>query len=579
MKRLILIVAVLILLGFIPLLATEDYYVKNGGDDEALGTSDETAWETIQKVNDSSFNAGDNIYFKRGSAWYANCLEIWDGGSDGNPITYGAYDSGEKPIISGFTTTSTWDLDTADVGTNEVDVYSEDFGFPCYSILEGSTFLTYLVWDTNVATTFATAEQGSWSRNGNVNYVACTDNADPDTHTMYTAASNNWPDYSCMWVQDSSYVTIENIELRGGNNTGIRIKNSAGNAISDIIVDNVTARYNGTTGIQISNDTGGDTHKVTDCTVQNCTVSYNAYHGIALNSRVEDILVTTNVSHHNGWDKEDGIDQFGAHGISMYGDAEATAPHQCIIEYNEVYEIYEETDGGEGTGIQFDDNTNYCTVRFNKIYDCAGAGILWNSPNNTAYYNTIDTCMTGEGTYGAGLYFLNGTGNSGYNNIVYNCKNGITFSVEEGETVTVKNNIVMESDVYDYRWIWEAGAYGTVTSDNNCIYNSVVALNFLDWHGGAEDEQDLAEWQTDTGQDANSTEAIPRVIDAAGGDFRLLMASPCIDKGTDVGLTEDYLGIKIRHAPDIGAYENQCNAIFLPINIEEMEVSFIGLRQ
>ena len=41
------------------------------------------------------------------------------------------------------------------------------------------------------------------------------------------------------------------------------------------------------------------------------------------------------------------------------------------------------------------------------------------------------------------------------------------------------------------------------------------------------------------------------------------MASLCIDAGVDVGLTVDYEGKAIRHAPDIGAYENQTNAVFM----------------
>jgi len=54
----------------------------------------------------------------------------------------------------------------------------------------------------------------------------------------------------------------------------------------------------------------------------------------------------------------------------------------------------------------------------------------------------------------------------------------------------------------------------------------------------------------------------PLMTDPSNDDFTLNPHSPCINAGTDVGLTEDYRGLKIRHAPDIGAYENQANAIF-----------------
>jgi len=536
-----------------------DYYVKNGGNDGAAGTSDGTAWETIAKVNSmmGSFSPGDNIYFKRGSTWSADTLEIECSGSSGSIVKFGAYGTGNLPVISAFTTTGadTWG-NMVEVGA--LDVYRYDSSYPTYICMEGTTFLTYLLWDTDVSTTFNGASQGSWSRNGNYTYVCCTDNADPDTHTMYIPYSNTSPAYSCIWLyNDVKYVTVENLELKGANQNGIKVRNWGTNDSNNIILSGLTVRYCGTTGIQICNDSGGSTYKVTNVTVQNCLSSYNAYHGIALLGRVENITVTGNTVHHTGWDREQGIDTWGGHGISMYGSVSDRAPTNCIIEKCEVYNIYEESDGGEGTGIQFDDNTNYCTIRYNHIHNCEGAGILYNGPNNTSYYNIIDTCYTGVGTYGAGIYFLNGNGGSAHNNVVYNCKNGITFAVESGETVTIRNNLVFESDVYDFRWIWSS-TYGTVNSNNNCIYNSTIALNFLDWHLGSGDEQDLAEWQTDTGQDANSTDSDPSVVNAAGGNFHLSSdSSPCYEAGTDVSLTPDYDGVTVPQGtyPEIGAFE------------------------
>ena len=54
----------------------------------------------------------------------------------------------------------------------------------------------------------------------------------------------------------------------------------------------------------------------------------------------------------------------------------------------------------------------------------------------------------------------------------------------------------------------------------------------------------------------------PKFIDAANGNFRLNPHSLCVNAGTAVGFLIDYLGLMIRHAPDIGAHENQSNAIF-----------------
>lgn len=79
-----------------------DYYVANDGDDSKDGQSIANRWKTMAKVNTimGSFNAGDNIYFNRGDSWNDAILYIEVAGSDGSPITFGAYGSGVKPIFN-----------------------------------------------------------------------------------------------------------------------------------------------------------------------------------------------------------------------------------------------------------------------------------------------------------------------------------------------------------------------------------------------------------------------------------------------------------------------------------------------
>ena len=77
------------------------YYVDatNGNDDDN-GTSPETAWKTIGKVNASSFNAGDSILFKRGETWTTGTLTPASSGSAGDPIIFSDYGTGDKPKIN-----------------------------------------------------------------------------------------------------------------------------------------------------------------------------------------------------------------------------------------------------------------------------------------------------------------------------------------------------------------------------------------------------------------------------------------------------------------------------------------------
>jgi len=87
----------------------KNYYVKNGGNDEADGLSDATAWETIEKVNNHQhlLNPGDSILFKRGDIFHGTLITAKSGIQD-NQIIYSAYDNGEMPVITGFKTVKAW---------------------------------------------------------------------------------------------------------------------------------------------------------------------------------------------------------------------------------------------------------------------------------------------------------------------------------------------------------------------------------------------------------------------------------------------------------------------------------------
>lgn len=77
------------------------YYVSNSGNDTNNGTSTSTTWRTIAKVNSSTFSPGDYILFKSGDTWNER-LNPPSSGSASNFIIFGSYDTGLKPLITGF---------------------------------------------------------------------------------------------------------------------------------------------------------------------------------------------------------------------------------------------------------------------------------------------------------------------------------------------------------------------------------------------------------------------------------------------------------------------------------------------
>ncbi|MGN6532524.1 MAG: PKD domain-containing protein, partial [Ginsengibacter sp.] len=83
------------------------YYISNSGNDGNSGTDPSSPWQTLNKVNSfGTFYAGDQILFRRGDTFYGNILV--NATNSTTPITYGAYGTGAKPIITGFTSVTAW---------------------------------------------------------------------------------------------------------------------------------------------------------------------------------------------------------------------------------------------------------------------------------------------------------------------------------------------------------------------------------------------------------------------------------------------------------------------------------------
>lgn len=92
------------------------YYISNTGLDTNDGFSQESPWLTIDKVNSTSLVAGDSVLFKRGDSFYGTLMV--DSGTSGNPIYYGAYGTGNKPILHNSVTlnnTSDWTEESPNV--------------------------------------------------------------------------------------------------------------------------------------------------------------------------------------------------------------------------------------------------------------------------------------------------------------------------------------------------------------------------------------------------------------------------------------------------------------------------------
>lgn len=118
-SRVILLLSVLA-----PALFGADYYVDcAAGADSNPGTSPNSAWKTLEKVNTTELGPGDSVRFQRGTTC-AGMLAPRGSGAAGRPITIGAYGTGALPVI--------------DAGENKAAVHLADQAFIELSQIEAS---------------------------------------------------------------------------------------------------------------------------------------------------------------------------------------------------------------------------------------------------------------------------------------------------------------------------------------------------------------------------------------------------------------------------------------------------------
>ena len=627
------------------------YYVNTAADAGGDGTTQELtgehcAFKTIAQVNAASPAAGDSILFNKGNTWREQ-LDVPTSGSEGSPITFGAYGEGVDPkvlgsdIITGWTAYEKLEINqatdndfwtiganccqklkiTASYTVSKVSMYmykattgdahiefwtagtgnagatmsgdSEQIGGDSVviSIDQASATWFNFTWSSNNPTITADCFMHIVEESGDLKVRAFTPNAYEDTdYDLWNVGVDKDSDltfkvYSVvtgvyfkenigagtdcgMVVVDGStilqynadkdvlaegeynheiadddlyirlsgdadpsgytieadirprsievtnvdYITIENLYL-GGGTYGLQILNGA----DYIIMQDNTLRYVASKLIKLQ----GDTAAITHCTIQNNDLRYAGGAGRTVT--------------------------FSAFGIQVTGvDGGAKSTNNTVTQ-----NLIQDTEKGAFLVRDADSNV----FRYNESHG-TGESCFWlqTADSNEVYYNIFD--HDGDNDGDAVLYLLTGSlNNKIYNNVVISNGNDKGISIDGNCTGTIcKNNIYYGSARAYYVG---DGAESGIDLDYNCLY--VTGGTFGTWRGVA--KSTFADWQTDSSQDANSINSDPLMTDPANDNFYLQTTSPCKNTGTDVSLTEDYIGHPIIGNPDIGAYELQIISI------------------
>jgi parallel beta-helix repeat protein len=268
--------------------------------------------------------------------------------------------------------------------------------------------------------------------------------------------------------------------------------------------------------------------------IENNEVSFNAEHGIYDSNSADFPTIRGNRSHHNA-----------GGGIQLNADFSSKCPcgttvRDGIISFGLIENnvIYENGVNG-GSALNFD-GVDDSVIRNNLIYDNHAFGISLfstdgshGSSRNKVENNTI--VMAIDGRWAINIPKSKGNGGSPVGNVV---KNNILYT-ERADKGAIA--------VY-------ATTAGILTSD----YNAVV--DRFSTNGGTSVTSTLAQWRA-FGYDAHSfvSTAGALFVNAAAKDYRLTVASPAIDTGTNLGadVPADIVGTTRpqRTAYDIGCYE------------------------
>jgi len=91
----------LIVLGTCPRISATRYYIDAAtGDDTHSGNAPDRAWKSLQKINATTFQPGDEILLRRGARWEGTLHPLGSGTPD-KPIRIGPYGEGPRPFIDG----------------------------------------------------------------------------------------------------------------------------------------------------------------------------------------------------------------------------------------------------------------------------------------------------------------------------------------------------------------------------------------------------------------------------------------------------------------------------------------------
>lgn len=389
-----------------------NYYADSvSGSDENSGTSSNSPWKSLARLNATTFKSGDNIFLKAGSSWTGQLHPPGSGDSNGQ-VTVDMYSSGTRPMISAggiaggafsLHNQQYWSINNLDLSNYGSTNVAKKWGIYIVNDSAGTLNGIYVnncyIHDVNgVMDNYKDGKESGgivFSINGS-----------------NTNNPSNWND-----------IRVVNNTIRDVARSGILMRSFFVNKLQ-----NTNSCWPGlglyypSTRVYIAGNTllriGGD--GILTCVVNGAVVEHNYLQQANHN--------TPNQAHAGIW------------------------PYFCenvIFQYNEVCDTETKFDG---MAFNYDNSNEHCIYQYNYSHDNQGGFLSMcsggDSHNNIFRYNISqnDGCLTNIRSRVFLIYGGGNHNNSIYNNTVFVSKNSPMLFQDDGggssnSTVNYYNNI------------------------------------------------------------------------------------------------------------------------------------------
>jgi len=525
------------------------YFVDaTNGDDSNSGTTGSSAWQTISKVNDQTFSAGDIILFKRGETWTGEQLEIQ--GSSGtypNLITFGAYPQtgGAKPIISTITNHShTWINEGNNIwkATNPPNYHPERLFVDGIEILRANSFDEldginfFWLYDADEfgdLYIYSETEPSSLLLSYTENIVAVY--LEDANYIVFTNLDLQGSWASVFINSNTSYIHFNEMEIGKYASGGININSENSSTPNHIHIKNSNFDSFFTLDYSMSENYQGQFRGVSDAIFLQC----GEYCEIE-----------------NNYFKNWGHASINIDGNPFGGD-------DVKVEYISVYENYMTSpDICYGGRIAIDD-AHHCEVFNNEIINTSVQS-QFNGYNNHFHHNIIDgttnpPMVDNDEEISAGISIEAYSNTETYNNIIENnlIKNieGVGIQIVTSGNNDIHNNIIRNNIIYNCGTVLDVEGIGIwihlnevdCESFNNSFYNNLIfnatTTNTINFRGTITDIDGFHDFHgTSQYQIADNIAGNPLFVDVNTADYHLSQNSPCVNTGTNTLATLDFEG-------------------------------------